>query len=75
MAVVTKESRIVVVPLDMVGGEVQAIAHVLPLGDQSRHIVVHGQVRVTVHLASHQAEVPSTSVVRVVEVSEIERLR
>jgi hypothetical protein len=75
MAIVTKEPRIVVVALDMVGGEVQTVAYVLPIRDQRCHIIVHGQVRVPVHLPSDQAEIPPTGVMGVVEVPEIEGLR
>jgi hypothetical protein len=74
MAIIAEEAGIVVVSLDMVGGEVEAVPHELPIRDQCGHVVIHGKVRIAVYLPADQAQVPPTCVVRVVEIPEVERL-
>jgi len=72
VTVVAEEPGIVVVALHVVGSEIQTIRHVLPIRDQRSHVIVHGQIRIPVHLATHSAEVPAAGEVRVAEVPEVE---
>ncbi len=74
MAVVAEEAGIIVVTLYMVGSEVQSIIHVLPIGDQGRHVVVHGQVWVTVDLSPNLAQIPSPREAGISKTPEIEGL-
>ena len=60
---------------NMIGGEVQSISHVLPVGDQSRHVIVHGQVGIPVHLPSHMTQIPPPGEVGIPEVPEIKGFR
>lgn len=60
--------------LHVVCGEVQTVAHVFPVGDQRCHEVIHGQIRVSVDLPPDHAEVPTTGIVGVTELAEVERL-
>jgi hypothetical protein len=75
MAVVAEESWVVMVPFDVVGREVQPIPRVLPIWNQSRHVVVHRHIRIAVDLPAHETEVPSTRVVGITEVLKIEGFR
>jgi hypothetical protein len=74
VAVVAHEARILVALLHIVAGEIQAISHILPIWNQSRHVVVHGQVGVSVDLPSHEAQVPAAIVMGITKVGKVERL-
>jgi hypothetical protein len=72
MAVIAHEPGVIVALLDVVGGEIQPVGHILPIGNQRRHVVVHGNVGILVDLAAYKAEVPSPTVMRIPELGEIE---
>jgi hypothetical protein len=73
VTVVAEEAR-VVVPLlaHVVGGEVQAVAGVLPVRDEGRHVVVHGHVRVPVYGPADTGQIPTPAVVGILEEGEVE---
>lgn len=72
MTVVAQEAGVFVPLFDVVGREIQPVRHVLPIGNESRNVVVHGEVGVTVHLPPHVAQIPSGVEVGVAEVCEVE---
>jgi hypothetical protein len=74
VTVVAHEPGIVVPLLDIVCGKIETVGHVLPVRDESRHIIVHGQVGIPIYLASDVAQVPTPIVMGVAEVGEAERL-
>jgi hypothetical protein len=75
VAVVAEKPRIVVVAVHLVFGEVQAIGNVLPVRDQSRHIVVHGKIRIPIDLAASLGQIPSPRIVGVSKLPKVEGFR
>lgn len=75
MTLVAHEAGVLKPLVHIVRGEIQPVADVFPVRNESRHVVVHGQVGVSIHLAPNKAQIPSPAIVGVPEVCEGEGLR
>jgi hypothetical protein len=75
VALIAQEPGILVSGSHAIGDEVQAVVHVLPIGNETGHVLVDGDVGIRVHRTPYVGKIPSAVVIRVPEVRQIERSR